>query len=249
MWSTSSWGRMTAIAVECMNAGKHVFIEKPAGASPEETQQLLDVAEANGVHCMVGFQRRHASVIKEAMRLVEAHGRSTLGIVEFHNNLLGTPKPPRTTMWNDVCHAVDLLRYMVGSEVDEVTGFQDTNASTWTNDYNSILRFKNGTVGIVTANRSSGGRTLRGQLHGVGVGCHMRIPDQIEVFEDDDGPRFTSGAELAGVDPAAQHEYDGTMEMHRHFAECIRTGDRPISDIRDVIHTSRLVAQLEGNSA
>ena len=33
---------MTPIAIGCMNAGKHVFIEKPPGSSPEETQQLLD---------------------------------------------------------------------------------------------------------------------------------------------------------------------------------------------------------------
>ena len=36
--------------------------------------------------------------------------------------------------------------------------------------------------------------------------------------------------------------------MHQHFAECVRTGKTPISDIRDVIHTAPLVAQLEGDS-
>ena len=167
---------MAPIAIQCMNAGKHVFIEKPAGASPEETQQLLDAAEANGVYCMVGYQRRHATVTKEAMRLVKERGTPTLAVGEFHQHLLGTPEPPRTTMWNDICHAVDLVRYMAGSEVADVTAFQDARGSTWTNDYNALMRFQNGAVGIITANRSSGGRTLRSELHGVGVGRYVRMP-------------------------------------------------------------------------
>ena len=162
---------MTPIAIDCINAGNHVFIEKPAGASPEETEQLLDAATANDVFCLVGYQRRHAAVTREAMRLVRERGSATLAIGEFHKHMLGDSKPPRTTMWNDICHAVDLVRYMVGSEPVEVHAFQDTRLSTWPNDYNALVRFDNGAVGIITANRSSGGRTLRSELHGLGVGC------------------------------------------------------------------------------
>ena len=58
-----------------------------------------------------------------------------------------------------------------------------------------------------------------------------------------------SGAELAGTDPVDYRTYDGTLAMHQHLAECIRTGTMPVSDVRDVIHTSMLVARLEGDSA
>ena len=240
---------MTPIAIDALNAGKHVFIEKPAGASPEETQQLLDAAVANDVYCMVGYQRRYAAITREAMRLVGARGPATLAIGKFHKHLLGTPKPPSSTMWGDICHAVDLVRYMAGSEVVEVTAFQDARQSSWPNNYNSLLRFDNGAVGIITANRSSGGRTFRAELHGLGVGCYLRIPDQIEVFQDGDEPRVLSGGEISGSEPEDTRGYDGTLAMHQHLAECIRTGRTPISDIRDVIHTSHLVARLEGNGA
>ena len=56
-------------------------------------------------------------------------------------------------------------------------------------------------MGIVTANRASGGRDLRSELHGVGVGCYMRIPDQIEVLQDNEEPVVVSGAKLAGAEP------------------------------------------------
>ena len=240
---------MAPIAIDCMNAGKHVFIEKPAGANPEESRALLAAAQANGVVCAVGYQRRFAAVTVEAMRLVRERGGPTLAVGEFHKSLLGRPKPPRTTMWQDICHAVDLVRYLAGSEVAEVTAFQDARGSDWTNDYTSLMRFENGTTGVVLANRSSGGRTLKGELHGIGVGCSFRIPDQLEVLEQGRQPRTEHGADLAGVPVDDPRAYDGTLEMHRHVAASIRDGRTPINDIHDVVHTSDLVARLEGDSA
>ncbi len=243
---------ITSIAMECMNAGKHVFIEKPAGASPEESQQLLEAATANDVYCMIGYQRRYAAVNREAMRLVKERGPATLAIGEFHKHMLGSAESPRTLiprsiMWSDISHVVDLVRYMAGSEAVEVNAYQDTRQSTRPNDYNSLIRFANGAVGIVTANRSSGGRTLRSELHGLGIGCFMRIPEQLEVYQDGDGPRTLSGAEIDGAEKGDTRSYEGTLTMHQHFADCVRTGKTPITDIRDVIHTSRLVARLEGH--
>ncbi|MCH8038624.1 MAG: hypothetical protein IIC53_16105 [Proteobacteria bacterium] len=178
---------------------------------------------------------------------VAERGDPTLIIGEFHKHMLGAPKPPRTTMWNDISHAVDLVRYMSGSESIEMTAFRDRRGSTWTNDYNAMIRFASGAVGIITAMRSSGGRTLRGQLHGLGVGCHFDIPERLEVYEDGDGPRMLTGAEIEGAKQGDRLAYDGTVAMHRHFAECIRDGVTPSSDVRDVINTSHLVDRLAGN--
>ena len=237
---------VTPIALECMRAGKHVFIEKPPGANTAESRLLLDSAEANGVFCMVGYQRRYAAVTREAMRLVDRQGLPTLAIGEFHKNLLDEEPPETGTLWQDICHAVDLVRFMAGSEPVEVTAYQDAFGTSWPNSYNSLIRFANDAVGIVTGNRASGGRVLRSELHGVGVGCYMRIPDQIEVLQDNGEPRVIAAEELYDGRPTDYLDFDGTVAMHRHFAECVRTGTTPSSDIRDVIETSHLVDKLAG---
>ena len=239
---------VTPIALDCMRAGKHVFIEKPPGANTAETQVLLDAAEANSVYCMVGYQRRFAAVTREAMRLVGERGPPTLAIGEFHKNLLGEEPPPTGTLWSDICHVVDLVRFMVGSEAVEVTAYRDAHGSTWLNSYNALIRFANDAVGIVTGNRASGGRDLRSELHGIGVGCYMRIPEQIEVRQDNEEPVVVSGADLAGAEPGDVNALDGALAMHRHFAKCIRDGVTPSSDVRDVINTSHLVDRLAGKA-
>ena len=236
---------MTSIAVECMNAGKHVFIEKPAGASAEESNQLLESAKSNDVICAVGYQRRFASVTTEAMKLVKEKGGATLAVGEFHKNLLGTPEPIRSTMWDDICHIVDLVRFMVGSEVKELNGFRDMNGSNWINDYSALIKFESGATGALLANRSSGGRTLRAELHGIGIGCYIQIPEQIEIFQDNSNPVILTGGSINKSDAGRVHDYDGTMEMHNHLISSIQKGQIPINDIRDVVHTSNLVASIE----
>ena len=237
---------VTPIAIDCMNAGKHVFIEKPPGANTGETQQLLDAAVANDVRCMVGYQRRHASVVREALRLVGDRGPATLVMGEFHKYLPDGPGAT-STLWNDICHVVDLVRFMAGSQVVEVTAHQGSHQWKWKNNYNGIIRFANDAVGIVTGNRSSGGRYIRAELHGDGIGCYLRLPEQLEVYEDGGDPRLLSGAEINGTDPDDTPSYEGVLAMHQEFADCVRSGETPSSDIRDVIHTSRLIDRLEGS--
>ncbi len=236
---------VTQPALDCMNAGKHVFIEKPAGANSDETQEMLNTAIRNNVFCMVGYQRRYTAVTQEAMRRVKERGPATLAIGEFHKLLRDGPGAT-STLWNDVCHIVDLVRYMAGSSVVEVHAYQDSHASTWPNCYNGLIRFANNAVGIVTGNRSSGARYLRAELHGLGIGTYMRIPDQIEIYEDNSGPHILSGAEISETDARDVASYEGTLAMHQHFVHCINSGETPCSDIRDVIHTSDLADQLEG---
>ncbi len=233
-------------ALDCLNAGKHLFVEKPPGATTAEAQQMLDAAIANDVHCCVGLQRRYASVTQEAMRRVAEKGPTSMATATFNKQMLGGDGTERTTtLWNDVVHVVDLLRYLAGGEPTEVTAHRDSFGSESRNCYTSFIRFDNGVTGVVFGNRASGGRVLRSELHGTGIGCYTKIPEEIEIVEDDKSA-VMGGWEVDGVDEKDVRRYDGTLTMHEHFLDSIRNGSLPESDLRDVIHTMRLIDQIEG---
>ncbi len=233
-------------ALDCINAGKHVFIEKPPGANSAETRRMLDAAVANDVHVMVGFQRRYAAVTREAMRRVAAKGPVSLATATFNKQILGGDgKEFSTTLWNDVCHVVDLLRYMASGEPVEVHAYRDKFGSESRNHYTALVRFDNGATGAVFGNRASGGRVLRSELHGVAIGCYMKIPGEIEIHEDNES-RVLGGWEVDGVDRDDVPRYEGTLTMHEHFVDCILNNKTPISDLRDAIHSIHLVDQIEG---
>ena len=230
-------------ALDCLNAGKHIFIEKPPGANSGQTQQMLDAAVANDVYAMVGFQRRFAAVTREARRRVAAKGPVSLISTTFNKQRIAVEEYT-TTLWNDVCHVVDLLRYMAGGEPVEVTAYQDRFGGDVLNCYTGLVRFDNNATGVVFGNRASGGRVLRSELHGVGVGCYMKIPEEIEICEDNQ-TRILKGWEVDGVDAEDTRRYEGTLSMHEHFADCVLKNEVPLTDLRDAIHSIHLVDQLE----
>ncbi|SVD38872.1 uncharacterized protein METZ01_LOCUS391726, partial [marine metagenome] len=198
-------------ALDCLKAGKHLFIEKPPGADSEETRQLLAAAEANDVYVMVGLQRRFAAVTREAVRRVADKGPVSLATTTFNKQQLGGDgKEFSTTLWNDVVHIVDLLRYMAGGEASEVTAYRDCFGGESRNHYTALIRFDNGSTGVVFGNRASGGRVLRSELHGVGIGCYMKIPEEIEILEDNKS-RVLRGWEVDDVDEKDVPRYEGTL--------------------------------------
>lgn len=185
-------------ALDCIEAGKHLFIEKPPGANSDETRAILAAAERRGVWVMVGLQRRYAAVTREAMRLVREKGPVSLATTTFNKQLPQRGDEFTTTLWNDLIHIVDLLRYLAGGEPVEVTAYQDQFGGAGFDHYTALVRFDNRVTGVMLGNRASGGRVLRSELHGVGIGCYMKIPGEIEIHEDNQ-VRTLGGWEIDGV--------------------------------------------------
>lgn len=233
-------------ALDCLHAGVHIFIEKPPGANSDQTRQLRDAAVANDVYAMVGYQRRFAAVTREAMRRVAAKGPVSLATTTFNKQMLGGDGAEfSTTLWNDVTHVVDLLRYLAGGEASQVTAHRDRFGGDSRNCYTALARFDNGATGVLFGNRASGGRVLGFELHGVGIGCYARIPQVLEIHEDNE-VTTVNGWEVDGVNEADVHEYEGTLTAHRHFVESVRAGSVPLTDLRDVVNTVDLVDRIEG---
>ncbi len=233
--------------LDCIRAGKHIFIEKPPGANVDEVRQIRDAAVANNVWVQVGFQRRHAAVVRESMARTQAGGPVSMAIGTFHKQLLGEAAGGfTTTLWNDICHIVDMVRFMAGGEPVEVHAHRSKFGSPHWNVYGALIRFDNDATGIIEATRASGGRTLGGQLHAATVGCYFDIPSRLALFTNDGQRDNLNGWDLAGVERSDSAAYDGTLDMHRHFIECIRSNTQPLTDIRDTVHTMELVAAIDG---
>jgi len=121
------------VAVAAAAAGKHIWVEKPAGRHAGETAEIADAVHAAGVQSAAGFNYRNAPAIELARQLI-ADGR--IGAVASVNIRLLTDyaaHPEGALTWrfrNDwagsgvlgdlVSHGVDLGRYVVGEITDLV---------------------------------------------------------------------------------------------------------------------------------
>jgi predicted dehydrogenase len=129
------------VAVAAAEAGKHVWVEKPVGRTPSETEEIATAVEAADVRSLVGFNYRHAPAVQHARRLVEA---GTLGVVDhFRTQWIAAyaASPHSALTWRfrreeaglgilgDLgSHAVDLAQFLLGP-ITSVTARTETVVS------------------------------------------------------------------------------------------------------------------------
>lgn len=113
------------IVVDCANAGKHIFCEKPMAMTVEECDAMIEACDRNHVKLQIGFMRRFDASFREAKRLVDSGAIGDL--VQIHSNTRG-PSKPRPWMYdikksNSILaevnsHDIDAVRWMAGSDID-----------------------------------------------------------------------------------------------------------------------------------
>src|SRR5690606_17402642 len=59
------------VTIECLNAGKHVLVEKPLANSEQECQEMIEAAERNQRVLMVAYCMRFHPLVTEMKRLIQ----------------------------------------------------------------------------------------------------------------------------------------------------------------------------------
>jgi 1,5-anhydro-D-fructose reductase (1,5-anhydro-D-mannitol-forming) len=176
--TASSWPRRTpcmpSTSSRRRKPGKHVLCEKPMATTIADAVRMLKACRRAGVTLGVAFNLRQHPAYRRARELVAAGtlGRIVLAQAQWAFGVRGRDgSPPRTplTQWWDTpeliggastmmgtgVHSVDLLRFVLGAEVDEITAVTDGQTAARPLEQLACLtlRFGNGTLGQVVASR------------------------------------------------------------------------------------------------
>jgi virulence factor len=235
---------LKGIVLDCLAAGKHVFVEKPLGMNAAEAREMADAAQARGLLTAVGFNRRFAPVVTEAKKLIDERGPVTSIASEFHKFMLGgRPYYEMSIVTMDVIHIADFMRF-IGGEPTKVAASSFEFESDWRNVFHTLMKFDSGAVGVLTSNRVSGVRYERMEVHGRGIVAYIRAPERAEVFMDDKAePVVFEGATLAGT--ADFHATYGYLQETRHFLQCIQEGREPVTNFADAVKTMALCEAID----
>jgi predicted dehydrogenase len=115
------------VAVAALEAGKHVWVEKPVGRSLEDTAAVADAAARAGVVTGVGFCYRFAPAVQHARALIES---GAIGEVNHYRGVFLADyanRPDAAASWRFsraqagsgalgdlMAHVVDMTHYLVG---------------------------------------------------------------------------------------------------------------------------------------
>lgn len=111
--------------MQAAKARKHIFCEKPIALDPAKIIDVLNEVEEQGVKLQVGFNRRFDPDFK---RLKQAVDRGRIGRLYFIKITARDPAPPSLEYIQSsggifldmTIHDFDMVRYLSGSDVDEV---------------------------------------------------------------------------------------------------------------------------------
>jgi predicted dehydrogenase len=102
------------LAVEALNAGKHVLVEKPFTASSEQAQDLIRLGQEKNLVVMVD----HTFVYNPAVLLLaDLIKKSELGDLLYFDSRrinLGLFRPDADVVWDLAVHDLAILDYLVG---------------------------------------------------------------------------------------------------------------------------------------
>ena len=110
------------LARAALNAGKHVFVEKPLTESTAEAVELAELADAKGLVLMVGHVFEYVPAVR-MMRQLIADGEVG-DILYLHSQRLNSSRiaSDTTAYWTLGPHDVSIANYLIGADPAWVDG-------------------------------------------------------------------------------------------------------------------------------
>ena len=152
--------------IECAEAGKHIFCEKPIALDPEIIRNALAEVDKSGVKLQVGFNRRFDPNFAAVQQQVASGALGDPHIIRITSR---DPAPPPAEyvagsggMFLDMTiHDFDMARFLSSSEVTEVHAYGAVLVDPEIGKAGDIdtavisLKFANGALGIIENSRKA----------------------------------------------------------------------------------------------
>jgi polar amino acid transport system substrate-binding protein len=148
-----------SFVVASLEAGKHVFVEKPLALDEKELEQIEEVVERRPeLRLMVGYNRRFSPLVREARKVFQSVSAPL--VINYRVNAGLIPKDHWIQteqgggrILGEVCHFVDLLQYLTNSAPVSVYAVPVSAGNDQIPDQDNVivsLRFRDGSVGEIT---------------------------------------------------------------------------------------------------
>ncbi|MBN2386424.1 MAG: bi-domain-containing oxidoreductase [Anaerolineales bacterium] len=215
------------LAVQALQAGKHVFVEKPLAINAKQLSMISDqLQQTEGCLLMVGFNRRFAPLAADLKAFLGdrteplfMHFRVNAGHIPLHH-WTHDPEQGGGRIIGEGCHFVDFLTFLAGAAPTSVTARALPDNNRYHEDNACMLfSFPDGSLGVVDY-LANGDRSFAKERVEVFCGGSLAVLDDFRTLEMvRDGRRKVR--KLAGQDK-------GHVDEMRAWAAAVRSAEPPI---------------------
>ena len=228
--------------LQAIEAGKHVFVEKPLCLTIEEADRIEAALSAapRPVTLMVGFNRRFAPQVQRMHALLRGASGPKSFVMTVNAGAIPADHWTQDAeqgggrIVGEGCHFIDLLRFLAGAPIESFS--RETMASPTADTTSFTMRFADGSIGTV---------------HYFANGCKAFPKERLEVFAQGgvlqlDNFRKLRGFGWKGFKTMNLWRQDkGQKACAGAFLAAVRGGSAPIphAEILEVARTSILIAK------
>ena len=162
----SSTDTHSPISIEAAKAGKHIFCEKPIDHDLDKIKAVLEEVKKAGVKYQVGFNRRFDRNFKHVHEVVQSGGIGDVQIVKVTSRDPEAPPLSYVKVSGGIfvdmtIHDFDMVRYLSGSEVEEVSAVGACLVNPEIGQAGDVdtciitLKFANGALGVIDNSRQA----------------------------------------------------------------------------------------------
>lgn len=249
-------GKHASIALDCIAAGCNVIIEKPIALSLEDADAIIATAKEKHVKVCACHQNRFN---KSVQKIREAFDKKRFGRMfygtahirwsrdwEYYSRASwrGTWEQDGGALMNQCIHNIDLLRWFLGGEIEEVVAYTDRLNHKYIEAEDlglALVKFKNGCYGIIEGTTDVYPKNLEETLYLFGEKGTVKVGGQsVNVIEE---WRFSD--ELDNPE-------DVKNEYHENPPNVYGFGHTPLyADVIDAINNNRdpYITAEEGKKA
>jgi predicted dehydrogenase len=245
------------IASAALNAGKHVFVEKPLAASSQEALDLIDLAREKECVLMPGHTFLYSPPVRTIRTLIDSGEIGEIYFISTSRVNLGLHQPDVSVAWDLAPHDFSILRYWLGETPDYVSALSRGFILPGTPDVAFInLEFPSNTIAHVELSWLAPSKLRRTAI----VGSRKMIvyddtsPEPVRVFDSGVVPN----------DPSTFGEYQLTyrtgdivslrvdaveplgLEM-QDFCRAIRHGQTPVSSAELGLEVVRMIEAVDSS--
>jgi len=223
-------------ALAALNAGKHVFVEKPMALTGQECHDLYQAVVNSGKQLTVGFNRRFApTYLAMKKQIVNRTGPAVLNCRVNSPGISGSywMADPAIggAILGEACHFVDLMYWLLESEPVEVTAYSLPTGKMdpiGENNLVAAFRFADDSIANLTyctvGSRTSGGERLEAFAPGAGA-----------MAEDFKSSVIKTGVVRKTSSWFAEKGYEAQM---RDFFHALKQGRAPEVTVRDGVRST-----------
>lgn len=182
------------MAINAMQSGSHVLVEKPMAVSVAEADQMIRIADECEKQLAVCLQHRYRPVVNYVRQMIVEHKLGTIQRVELVEPCLRTAAYYRSTPWrgtwasegggvllNQAPHALDLMCFLVGLPKRLCAFARTLRHDIETEDTAvAVLEWESGILGLVYASTAEAGRR---RIEITGTLGHIELTSTAMVFE------------------------------------------------------------------